>query len=78
MILGMSESLGVQLLLNVLGLGGEVVPTVCSGHQLRLERIHATVWVGVAGSLDPTGPSYFQCRGFEVDVVGSSPMIMGM
>ena len=52
--------------------------TVCSGHQLRLERIHATVWVGVAGSLDPTGPSYFQCRGFEVDVVGSSPMIMGM
>jgi hypothetical protein len=37
MILGMLEHLRVKLLLGVVGLGAELVPKVCSGHQLRPE-----------------------------------------
>ena len=37
MILGISELLGVQLPLGVVGLGAELAPKVCSGYWLRPE-----------------------------------------
>jgi hypothetical protein len=42
MILGMLEHPGVQLLLDVVGLGVDLVPKVCSRHQLRLEETCTT------------------------------------
>jgi hypothetical protein len=35
MIPGVSENRGVKLPSVVLGLGGELVPRVCSGHRLK-------------------------------------------
>ena len=37
MILGMLEYLEVELPLGVVGLGTELMPKVCSGHQIRTE-----------------------------------------
>ena len=37
MILGMLEHLEVELPLGVVGLGTELMPKVCSGHQIRTE-----------------------------------------
>jgi len=39
-ILGISEHLGVGLLLGVVGMGEESVPQVCSGHWYRPEGPH--------------------------------------
>ena len=54
-ILGVSEHLGVKLPLGVVGLGEELVPKVCSVHQLRLEGTCDTVQAGVLVSLIRTG-----------------------
>lgn len=77
MILGMLECLGIELLLDVMGLGEELGHNVCSGHQLRPVRICATGWVGVPMSLDLASPSFFCCC-VRADNVGPSPMILGM
>ena len=62
-ILGMFEHLGVELPWGVVGLGAELLPNVCSGHQLRLEGTYTPEQVGVPSSLNSGGPSYFQCWG---------------
>ena len=53
MILGMSDLLGVEPPLGIVGMGGETAPKVCAGHSCKLEGTRASGWVGVPASLDP-------------------------
>jgi hypothetical protein len=55
MILGMSQLLGVQLPLCVVGLGAELMPKVCSGHNFKLEETCDSGQEGVFESLYPWG-----------------------
>ena len=45
-VLSVSEHLGVELLLGVVGVDGEPVPGVCSGHRFKLEGTHTSSWWG--------------------------------
>ena len=63
MILGVSKPLGVELPVDVVGVGAEPVPQVCSSNRFKLEGTHATGWMGVPGSLDPRSPRYSGCWG---------------
>lgn len=56
MILDVLELLGVQIPLGVVGLGAELEPKVCSGHQLRLEGTSATGRGGGGVSSVPGSP----------------------
>jgi hypothetical protein len=73
MILGMSERLGVDLPLGVVGLAEEFAPKVCSVHQPRPEGTCATDWMEFLGAqilLVPVTSSV------GADVVSSSPLIL--
>ena len=48
------------VMLSDVGLGAELLPKICSGHQLRPE---GTGWVGVPAALCHIGPSYSRCWG---------------
>ena len=67
----MLECLGVELLLDVVGLAVEFLPKVSSEHWLRTKGTHATGWVELLGV--PLVPI---TSGVRVDVVSSSPLIL--
>ena len=55
-VLGVSENLGVRLSLDVVGVGAEPAPQVCSRCRFKPEGIGVTHQVGVPTSLDPGVP----------------------
>jgi hypothetical protein len=69
----MLECLGVELLLDVVGLAVEFLPKVSSEHWLRTKGTHATGWVELLGVWVPLVPI---TSGVRVDVVSSSPLIL--
>lgn len=73
-LLGASEQLGISLPLNVVGVCVESAPQICSERRFKQEETHATGWVGVSASLDPSSPRYSGCW---ADVV-ASPAILGI
>jgi hypothetical protein len=74
MILGILECLGVELLLDVVGLGAELVPKVFSGHPLSQEITCVTGQTGFC-LFGSCCSHYSWCWGVRADVVASSPMI---
>lgn len=73
-ILDVSEHLGVELPLSVVGVGEATVPQVNSGHQCKPYKPGRTPdssWTGVLASLNLGGPSY---SSVVLDVV-ASPVI---
>jgi hypothetical protein len=72
-VLGELEILGVELLLDVVGLAAEFEPKVCSGHRLRLEGSCATGRVELPSAPVPLVPV---TSGVGADVMFFSPLIL--
>jgi hypothetical protein len=73
LVLGMLESLGVELFLSVVGLAVELVPNVCSWHHPRPEGTCATGQAEFLGAWFPLVPANSVVW---ADVVSSLPMIL--
>ena len=69
----MLEHLGVELLLDVVGLAAELAHKVCSGHRLRPEGTYVTGWAEFLCAYVPLVPV---TPSVGADVMSSSPLIL--